>query len=89
MAVIAKTKNILFLLLTSTKIAEALDEQQAATIDYISSLQYLKIICSAFFPPCGPDSECVCVCVCVCVHVHKHIPLPVFPIGSTKARSVG
>ena len=85
MAVIAKTKNILFFLLTSKKIAEALGEQQAATVDCISSLQYLKIICPAFFPPCGPDS----VCVCVCVHVHKHIPWPVFPIGSTKARSVG
>ena len=33
--------------------------------------------------------ECVCVCVCVCVHMHKHIPWPAFPIGSTKARSVG
>ena len=66
MAVIAKTKNILFFLLTSKKIAEALGEQQAATVDCISSLQYLKIICPAFFPPCGPDSVCVCVCVYMC-----------------------
>ena len=65
MAVTDKTKNILFLLLTSKKIAEALGEQQAATIDCISSLRYLKIICPAFFPQCGPESVCVCVCVCV------------------------
>ena len=89
MAVTDKTKNILFLLLTSKKIAEALGEQQAATIDCISSLRYLKIICPAFFPQCGPESVWMCVCVCVCVHVHKHIPWPAFPIGSTKARSVG
>lgn len=64
MAVTDRTKNILLLLLTSKKIAEALGEQQAATFDCISSLQYLKIICPAFFPPCGPD--CVCVRVYVC-----------------------
>jgi len=76
MAVIAKTKNILFFLLTSKKIAEALGEQQAATVDCISSLQYLKIICPAFFPPCGPDSVCVCVCVCTCAQAHPLACVP-------------
>ena len=72
MIVIVKTKNIVFLLLTTKKIAEALGEQQVATVDCISSLQHLKIICLAFFPPFGSDSVCVCVCACMCTCAQTH-----------------
>ena len=48
---------------TEQLIAESLGEQQVTTVDCISSLQHLKIMCLAFFPPFGSDSVCVCVCV--------------------------